>query len=53
MVRRGLLNLVLSPEQSVRDDMQLVKNWPGLKSDVNVIGFVYDIADGIVKEVKP
>ena len=53
MVRKGSLNLLPSPEQSVRDDMKVVKAWPGLKSDVNVLGYVYDLADGLVKEVRP
>ena len=53
MVRNGALNLLPSLEQSIRDDMQIVKAWPGLKGDVNVLGYVYDLADGLVKEVKP
>ena len=43
---------IRSLEQSVRDDVEIVKSSPYLSKDLKVLGFVYDIAHGTVEEVK-
>ena len=38
-------------EQSVRDDVQFLKDSPLIPDDISVRGFVYDVKDGKVTEV--
>ena len=38
-------------EQSVRDDVNLIRNSPLIPSDVNVHGFIYDVKSGKLNEV--
>ena len=38
-------------EQSVRDDLELIRNSPLLRKDVPVTGFVYDVKTGRLNEV--
>ena len=51
--RKGiLLANIFSLQQSVREDMEIVRSSPYLKKDLKVLGYVYDITHGTVEEVK-
>lgn len=39
-------------EQSVRDDIALLKAEPLLADDINVLGYVLDLETGLLSEVK-
>ena len=40
-----------SAEESVKEDMKIIKNDPYLPKDLEVIGYVYDVFNGKTTEV--
>ena len=40
-----------TPEESVKWDMEIVKNDPYLPKDLEVVGYVYDVFSGETREV--
>lgn len=38
-------------EQSVRDDVDLIRNSPLIPNDIKVSGFIYDVKDGKINQV--
>lgn len=47
-----MLTIVHSIEDSIREDLALLKASPLIKKDTQIVGLKYDIATGVLTEVK-
>lgn len=44
--------MACSLSQSVKDDLEIMDSNPLVRKDIKILGFIYDITDGTVKQVK-